>query len=57
MRKSKELKRTRREAGVAFRRGEKAEAYKQWAEAAKGYRERREARKAKSAGGGETPAT
>jgi hypothetical protein len=47
MRKSKEHKRTRRLAAAAYRRGEKAEAYKGWAEAAKGYRQRREAKQAK----------
>lgn len=50
MRKSKELKRTRKKAGVEFRRGNVEEARKLWAEAATGYKARRDARAAKRAG-------
>ena len=35
MRKSKDIKRKREQAGMAFKRGERAEAYKMWAEAKK----------------------
>jgi hypothetical protein len=35
MRKSKEIKRKRIQAGLDFKRGNRAEAYKVWAEAAK----------------------
>ena len=51
MRKTKELKRTRKQAGIQFRKGNKTEAYKLWGEAAKGYKERQDKRKAKKAGG------
>jgi len=36
MRKTKEFKRLRRQAATQYRRGEKTEAYKTWAEATKG---------------------
>ena len=51
MRKSKELKRTRRQAGQHYRRGNMEEAYKGWAESAKGYKDRLDKKKAKKAGG------
>ena len=51
MRKSKELKRQRRQGGILYRKGNKAEAYKAWSEAAKGYQERSAKRQAKNAGG------
>lgn len=50
MRKSKELKRTRKMAGQSYRRGNEEEAYKGWAEAAKGYKDRLDKKKAKKAG-------
>ncbi len=40
MRKSKEFKRMRREAGIEYRRGNRKEAYKLWTESAKGYHDR-----------------
>jgi len=35
MRKTKDIKRKRREAGIAYRRGQRKEAYKLWGEAKK----------------------
>jgi hypothetical protein len=35
MRKTKDIKRKKREAGLAYRRGERKEAYKLWGEATK----------------------
>ena len=60
MRKTKELKRTRKQAGIQFRKGKKEEAYKLWGEAAKGYKDRNDKRKAKKSGktaAAETPAS
>lgn len=48
MRKSKELKRTRRLAAAAYKKGDVAEAIKGWAEAAKGYKERLEKKRNKN---------
>ena len=52
MRKSKESKRKRKEAATKYRKGERAEAYKLWAEAAGEYKARRTPKK----GAGEAPA-
>ncbi len=52
MRKSKESKRKRKEAATKYRKGERAEAYKLWTEAAAEYKARRTPKKAE----GEAPA-
>jgi hypothetical protein len=56
MRKSKESKRKRREGASKYRKGERAEAYKLWAEAAAEYKARRAPKKA-AEGGGASAAT
>ena len=40
MRKTKEMKRKRREAAALYRKGKRSEAYKMWTEAATEYRAR-----------------
>lgn len=57
MRKSKEFKRMRKLAGLQFKRGESAEAYKQWADAAKGYKERLDKKRSKKTGAAATEAS
>lgn len=49
MRKSKESKRKRREAATKYRKGERAEAYKLWSEAAGEYKARRAPKPAEDA--------
>lgn len=54
MRKSKEIKRKRREGATQYRKGNKAEAYKLWTEAASEYKAR--VAPAKEEAGGEAAA-
>lgn len=54
MRKSKEIKRKRREGASKYRKGERVEAYKLWTEAAAEYKARRTPKK--PAAGGEAAA-
>ena len=57
MRKSKDIKRKREQAGQAFKRGERTEAYKMWAEAKKELTELQAKRKKQPGAAPETPAS
>lgn len=57
MRKSKDIKRKREQAGLAFKRGERTEAYKMWAEAKKELNELQAKRKKQPGAATETPAS
>lgn len=57
MRKSKDIKRKREQAGQAFKRGERTEAYKMWAEAKKELNELQAKRKKQPGAASETPAS
>jgi len=57
MRKSKDIKRKREQAGQAFKRGERTEAYKMWAEAKKELTELQAKRRKQPEAKTETPAS
>lgn len=57
MRKSKDIKRKRKEAGIEYHRGNRQNAYKMWAEAKKERDELRASAKAAPAGEGEAAAS
>jgi len=57
MRKSKDIKRKREQAGQAFKRGERTEAYKMWTEAKKELMELQAKRKKQPEAASETPAS
>ena len=57
MRKSKDIKRKREQAGQAFKRGERAEAYKMWTEAKKELMELQAKRKKQPEAASETPSS